>query len=52
VPIPEVPYPHVNDTKQFQKHVWLIEWTGNAVIGVAAAVLYVLFNKLTPLIPL
>lgn len=33
VPIPSVPFPHVNDTKQFQSFVWLRSMTGYVALS-------------------
>ena len=34
VPVPDVPFPHVNDTKEFQQHVVIATSIGYAIAAV------------------
>ena len=38
VPVPEVPYPHVNESKDFRRRLDGLEKLGRVILGTAAAV--------------
>jgi hypothetical protein len=52
VPIPDVPYPHANDTQEFSRIVSLLNWVGRGMVVIAVLCLYVVgklvYGKLPP----